>query len=151
VRLMRQPTGAAQLIFARACAEAAQISFALDVEHIVLAVAALGSVLDDYLTADDVRDLIEARERDALAHLGISLDSVREELEGVLAEGALAEPCELPVTPEAKRMFELAARRRSVVTPDQMLATLIQHSERARRLLIELDVPVGTLQDRLRR
>jgi len=148
---MRQPTGAAQLIFARASAEAAQISFALDVEHIVLAVAALGSVLDDYLTADDVRDLIEARERDALAHLGISLDSVREELDGVLAEGAFTEPCELPITPEAKRMFELAARRRSVVTTDQMLATLIQHSERARRLLFELDVPVGTLQDRLRR
>jgi hypothetical protein len=148
---MRQPTGAAQLIFARACAEAAQISFALDVEHIVLAVAALGSVLDDYLTADDVRDLIEARERDALAHLGISLDSVRAELDGVLPEGALAEPCELPVTPEAKRMFELAARRRSVVTSDQMLATLIQHSERARRLLFELDVPVGTLRERLRR
>jgi len=146
VRLMRRPTAAAQPIFARACSEAAQISFALDVEHIVLAVAALGSVLDDYVTAEDVRDLIELRERDALARLGISLDSVRDELDDTLAE-----PCDLPVTPEAKRMFELATRRRSVVTTDQMLATLIHHSERTRRFLLELDVPVGTLQDRLRR
>jgi hypothetical protein len=143
---MRRPTAAAQLIFARACDEAAQISFALDVEHIVLAVATMGSALDEYVTPDDVRELIELRERDALAHLGISLDSVRDEL-----DEALAEPCDLPVTPEAKRMFELAARRRSFVTPDQMLATLVNESERARRFLFELGVPVGTLQDRLRR
>jgi hypothetical protein len=145
VRLQRRPAGAAQLIFARAYDEAARISFALDVEHIVLAVAALGSMLDEYLTPEDVRELIELRERDALARLGISLDSVREEL-----DDALAEPCDLPVTPEAKRIFELAAKRRSFVTPDQMLATLIHSSERARRFLFELGVPVGTLQDRLR-
>jgi len=48
-------------------------------------------------------------------------------------------------------VYLFAARTGSVVTPDQMLATLIQHSERARRLLFELDVPVGTLQERLRR
>jgi Clp amino terminal domain, pathogenicity island component len=143
---MRRPTAPAQLIFARACDEAAQISFALDVEHIVLAVTAMGSALDEYVTPEDVRDLIELRERDALAHLGISLDSVRDEL-----DEALTEPCDLPITPEAKRMFELAARRRSFVTPDQMLATLVHHSERARRFLFELGVPVGTLQERLRR
>jgi hypothetical protein len=74
---MRRPTNAAQAIFTRACDEAASISFALDVEHIVLAVASLGSALDDYVTPDDIRDLIELRERDALAQLGISLDSVR--------------------------------------------------------------------------
>ena len=146
MRLMRRPTAAAQLIFARACEEATQISFALDVEHIVLAVAAMGSALDEYVTPEDIRDLIELRDRDALAHLGISLDSVRDEL-----DDALAEPCDLPVTPEAKRMFELAARRRSFVTPDQMLATLVHHSERVRRFLFELGVPVGTLQERLRR
>jgi hypothetical protein len=147
---MRKPSGAAQLIYARACSEAAQVSFALDVEHIVLAVAALGSALDDYVTADDVRDLIELREHDALAHLGISLDSVRDELDDVFGS-AVSEPCDLPVTPEAKRIFELAARRRSIATTDQMLATLIEHSDRARRFLVELGVPVGTLQDRLRR
>jgi hypothetical protein len=146
VRLMRRPAAPAQLIFARACDEAAQISFALDVEHIVLAVATMGSALDEYVTPDDVRDHIELRERDALAHLGISLDSVRDEL-----DDALAEPCDLPITPEAKRMFALAAKRRGAVTPDQMLATLIHHSERTRRFLFELGVPVGTLQDRLRR
>jgi hypothetical protein len=147
---MRRPAhrtiGAAQLLFARACEEAARISFALDVEHIVLAVAALGSMLDEYVTPDDIRDHIELRERDALAHLGISLDSVRDEL-----EEALAESCDLPVTPEAKRMFDLASRRRSFVTPDQMLATLLESSERARRFLVELDVPVATLRERLRR
>jgi hypothetical protein len=143
---MRRPSAPAQLMVARACDEAAQISFALDVEHIVLAVAAMGSSLDGYVTPEDVRDLIELRERDALAHLGISLDSVREELDETLAQ-----PCDLPITPEAKRMFELAARRRSFVTPDQMLATLVESSERARRFLSELGVPVGTLQERLRR
>ena len=114
--------------------------------NIVLAVAALGSVLDEYVAPDDVRDHIELCERDALVHLGIALDSVRDEL-----DDALAEPCDLPITPEAKRMFELAARRRRYVTPDQMLATLVRHSARARRFLIELDVPVGTLQARLTR
>jgi hypothetical protein len=37
------------------------------------------------------------------------------------------------------------------VTPDQMLGTLVHDSLTVRRLLLELDVPVGTLQDRLRR
>jgi len=146
VSLIRRQPGSAQPILRRASDEAGAISFALDVEHIVLAVAAMGSALDEYVTPDDVRDHIELRERDALAHLGISLDSVRDEL-----DDALAAPCDLPVTPEAKRMFALAARRRGVVTPDQMLATLVHHSERTRRFLFELGVPVGTLQDRLRR
>jgi hypothetical protein len=146
VRLMRRPTGAAQLIFARACEEAARVSFALDVEHLVLAVATLGSTLDDYVEAEEVRELIELRERDALARIGISLESVRDEL-----EDALAAPYDLPISPEAKRVLELATRRRRFVTPDQMLATLVHESARARRFLFELGVPVGTLQERLRR
>jgi hypothetical protein len=48
-------------------------------------------------------------------------------------------------------MLELAARRRRTVTPEQMLTVLIRHSATARRLLFELDVPVGTLLDRLTR
>jgi hypothetical protein len=55
------------------------------------------------------------------------------------------------VAPEAKRLLAQAARRRRHVTADDMLAVLVHESNTARRFLFELDVPVGTLQSRLRR
>jgi len=59
---------------------------------------------------------------------------------GELEERAAALPagCGLPVSPEAKRMLELAARRRRHVSADQLLGTLRLHSATARRLLREL-------------
>jgi hypothetical protein len=147
-----RPTDSAWEIFTCACNEAAELSFAVGVEHLLLAVAVLGDTLDDFgADAETIRDLIRARERDALAMLGISIDSVREELDETIGRHVLSEPCGLPVAPEAKRLLELAARRRSRVTPDQMLATLVTSSHTARRLLVELDVPVATLRDRLTR
>jgi hypothetical protein len=119
---------ATQVLFARACSEAEQISFAVGVEHLVLACAIEGA-LD--LDPDEIRDRIVADERDALASLGISLDSVRGELEERLA----AAPACMPVSPEAKRMLELAGRRRRHVTAAQLLGTLIENSATARRLL----------------
>jgi hypothetical protein len=151
VRLLSRPAHAAQEIYARACLEGAELSFAVGVEHLVLACAVLSPVLEEYgVTPDDIRERIRADERDALASLGISLESVRGELEERFGD-VWSQPCGLGVSPEAKRMLELATRRRRKVTPEQMLAALIQHSSTARRLLFDLDVPVGTLADRLRR
>jgi len=131
VRLLApKPTAAASALFARACTEAAQLSFAVGVEHLVLACAIYGALDVD---PDDIRECIVADERDALASIGISRDSVREELEDRLRGDAC-----LSVSPEAKRMLELAARRRRHVSAEQLLATLREHSLTARRLLREL-------------
>jgi hypothetical protein len=133
VRLLSpRPTQAAQLLFECACVEAAQLSFAVGAEHLLLA-CTIGGALD--VPPDDVRDAIVADERAALASLGISLDSVRGELEERYGDRVLSGGCGLPVTPEAKRMLELASRRRRIVTAEQLLATLRDHSPTAQRLL----------------
>jgi len=147
----KAPARPAAAVLACACREAEQLSLAVDVEHLVLAAAVLGETLPAHgADAETIRGLIRARERDALASLGISLDSVRGELEERFGEGAWSEPCGLPVSPEAKRILHEAAHRRRTVTPDQLLLALVEHSARARRLLFELGVPVGTLRDELR-
>jgi hypothetical protein len=111
----------------------------------------LGDTLSSHgADADAVRARIRTRDHDALASLGISLDSVRSALEERHGEGAWSEPCGLPVSPEAKRVLHEAAHRRTTVTPDRLLLALVEHSARARRLLFELGVPVGTLRDELR-
>jgi hypothetical protein len=135
VRLLApRPRAAAQPLFALACDEAARISFAVGVEHLVLACAAYGALDGFDVRLEDVRERIVAEERDALASLGISLDSVRGELEDTLDDACL------PVSPAAKRMLALASRRRRSVSAEQLLATLAEHSIPARRLLRELGV-----------
>lgn len=116
-------------MFADACAEAAGLSFAVGVEHLVLALAKAGSLAG--VEADTVRERILDTQRAAFATFGISFDEVHERV------GRDA-GC-LPVTPETKRMLELATRRRRELTPELLLATLRQHSPSARRLLTELD------------
>jgi hypothetical protein len=117
----------------------------------VLAAAVLGDTLPTHgAAAEAIRGLILARRREALESVGISLDSVRRELEERSGDGARPEPCGLPVSPEVKRILDEATRRRNTLTPDQLLLALVEHSARARRLLSELDVPVGTLRDELR-
>jgi hypothetical protein len=151
VRLLTRPEHAAAKIFARACYEGTELSLAIGVEHLVLACAILSPALEEYdVTPEDIRERIRADERDALASLGISLESVRGELEERFGDEVWSHaPC-VGVSSEAKRMLD-ATRRRRKVRPEQMLATLVRHSANARRLLFELDVPVGTLADRLRR
>jgi hypothetical protein len=142
VKLRARPAAA---LVECASREAATLSFEVGVEQLVLATAVLGDTLANYgADAETIRERIHERERDALASLGISLDAVRERLDD---DG----PCEVPLSPEAKRILDLAAHRQSQVTPDRLLATLIRESPRARRLLFEVGVPVGTLQDSLRR
>ena len=131
--LSPRPTGAAQALFRTACDEAARLSFAVGVEHLVLACAIHGALAVD---PDEVRDRIVADERTALASLGISFDIVRAELGSALDRN----DC-LPVSPEVKRLLEIASRRRRHVTAEQLLATLRTHSISARRLLTELDEP----------
>jgi hypothetical protein len=144
VRLLARPTNAAQAIFALACHDAAELSFAVGAEHLLLAAVELDeALLEPFgVTPDDIRERIVADERDALASLGISLDSVLGELE----ERFGTRPDCLPITPEAKRTLELAARRRRLVTPAQMAVALVDHSPTARRLLAELGVPCQTLK-----
>jgi len=152
VRLLTRPAHAAAEIFARACYEGTELSLAIGVEHLVLACAILSPALEEYgVTPEDIRERIRADERDALASLGISLESVRGELEERFGGEVWSHAHCVGVSPEAKRMLELATRRRRKMTPVQMLATLIRHSASARRLLFELDVPVGTLAERLTR
>ena len=129
--LSPRPTNAAQALFARACHEAALISFSVGVEHLVLACAVDGALDVD---PEDIRERILGDERAKLASLGISLDVVRAEL-----GPELDRPDCLPVSPEAKRMLELAARRRRHVSAEQLLETLRAHSTTAQRLLRELD------------
>jgi hypothetical protein len=137
VRLLTpKPTNAAQILFACACLEAEALSFAVGVEHLVLACAIHGALEVD---PDELRERIVADERAALASLGISLESVRGELEERLGASGLPTGCGLPVSPEAKRMLDLATRRRRHVTPEQLLATLRLHSTTARRLLREFE------------
>lgn len=127
--LAPKPSRAASALFARACSEAADLSFAVGVEHLVLACAIDGALDVD---PEEIRDRIVADERDALASIGISLDIVRSELEDRLRTSRL------PISPEAKRMLEIAARRRRHVTAEQLLQTLEEHSASARRLLGDL-------------
>lgn len=131
--LSPRPTDAAQALFRTACEEAAQLSFAVGVEHLVLACAVHGALAVD---PAEIRHRIVADERDALASLGISLDVVRAELGDALDRA----DC-LPIAPEVKRLLELASRRRRHVGAEHLLATLRANSASARRLLTELDEP----------
>jgi hypothetical protein len=114
-------------LFADACAEAAELSFAVGVEHLVLAIAKAGAL--PLIDAEEIRERIVADQRAALATFGISFDAVRDAIDDPA-------PC-LPVTPETKRMLELATKRRHELTPERLLATLREHSATARRLLDE--------------
>ena len=145
--LNRRPTHAAQELFAVACREADRLSFGVGVEHLLLACAVLSPTLDRFgADADEIRDRIRARERDALASLGISLDSVLDELGPGMRDGVC-----LPVSPAAKRVLEIATRRRRYVSPDQLLDVLLRESATSRTILSELGVPVDTLERQLRR
>lgn len=117
----------ASLLFAEACTEAAELSFAVGVEHLVLACARAGALDVD---PDDVRERILEDQRAAFATFGISFDSVRERIPN--------DSC-MPITPETKRMLELATKRRRELTAEHLLATLREHSATAQRLLRDLD------------
>jgi len=147
--LGRRPTDAAQELFAVACREAERLSFGVGVEHLLLACAVLSPTLELFdADAEEIRDRIRARERDALASLGISLDSVLGELEERLGPESRDGSC-LPVSPAAKRILELATRRRRHVSPDDLLRVLVRESPAARALLRELDVPLDELERHL--
>jgi hypothetical protein len=149
VRLLARP---AQAILARATFEAAELSLAVGPEHLLLATIELGAnAVEDFdVTADDIRERILADERDALASLGISLDSVRGELEERFGDHVWTRSC-IGITPEAKRVLEVATRRRRSITPQQVQLALVQHSPTAQRLLVDLGVPLSALESRLRR
>lgn len=144
--LARRPTNAAQELFVVACREADRLSFGVGVEHLLLACAVLSPTLESFgADAEEIRDRIRARERDALASLGISLESVLGELERQL-DGSC-----VPVSPAAKRILELATRRRRHVTPDELLAVLLRESATSRAILGELGIELDELEHYVRR
>jgi hypothetical protein len=148
--LGRRPTDAAQELFAVACREADQLSFGVGVEHLLLACAVLSPTLESFgADAEEIRDRIRAREHDAFASLGISIESVLGELEDRLGPELRDGSC-LPVSPAAKRILELATRRRRHVTPDELLGVLLRESGPSRAILQELDVPLADLEHHLR-
>jgi Clp amino terminal domain, pathogenicity island component len=148
--LGRRPTEAAQELFAVACREADRLSFGVGVEHLLLACAVLSPTLETFgADAEEIRDRIRARERDALASLGISLDSVLGELEERLGPELRDGSC-LPVSPATKRILELATRRRRHITADELLGVLIRESATSRAILRELEVPLDQLERHLR-
>ena len=109
-------------VFETACAEATQLSFAVGVEHLVLACAVHGALDVD---PEALRERIVDEERSALATFGISFDDVH---------AAIGNAGCFPVEPDVKQVLERAGRN---ATPTQVLATLREHSARARRLLDE--------------
>jgi hypothetical protein len=147
VRLLaRRPTDAAQELFAVACREADRLSFGVGVEHLLLACAVLSPTLESFgADAEEIRDRIRARERDALASLGISLDSVLGELEERLGPELRDGSC-LPVSPATKRILEVATRRRRYLSADELLGVLLRESATARAILRELDVQLDDLE-----
>lgn len=143
--LARRPTDAAQELFAVACREADRLSFGVGVEHLLLACAVLSPTLESFgADAEEIRDRIRARERDALASLGISLDSVLGELEERLGPELRDGSC-LPVSPATKRILEVATRRRRYLSADELLGVLLRESATARAILRELDVQLDDL------
>jgi Clp amino terminal domain, pathogenicity island component len=148
--LGRRPTEAAQELFAVACRAADRLSFGVGVEHLLLACAVLSPTLETFgADAEEIRDRIRARERDALASLGISLDSVLGELEERLGPELRDGSC-IPVSPATKRILELATRRRRHITADELLGVLIRESATSRAILRELEVPLDQLERHLR-
>ena len=109
-------------LFETACAEASQLSFAVGVEHLVLACAVHGALAVD---PDTIRGRIADDERRALATFGISADAVH----AAIRDGGC-----LPIDPQVKRLLERAGRD---ATPQHVLATLREHSPAARRFLDE--------------
>jgi hypothetical protein len=158
--LTPKPWNAAQDVYAGAFWEAATQTGSVGPEHYLLAAVANGRLgtrlLEDYgVTTADIRERIEARAQEALAALGISLDSVRGEVIERFGRDAWERPGTLPVLPEAQRALELTVRdaaglTRRRITADDVLLGLLRHSPTARRVLDELDVPVAELQERLR-
>jgi hypothetical protein len=149
--LNRRPTEAAQELFAVASREADRLSFGVGVEHLLLACAVLSPTLKSFgADAEEIRDRIRARERDALASLGISLESVLGELGERLGPEPRDGAC-LPVSPATKRILELATRRRRHVRPDELLDVLLRESTSARAILKELDVQLDELERYVRR
>jgi hypothetical protein len=148
--LSRRQTGAAQELFMVACHEADSLSFGVGVEHLLLACAVLSPTLKRFgADAEEIRDCIRARERDALASLGISIDSVVGELEERLGPELRDGSC-LPISPATKRILELATRRRRHVTPDELLRVLVRESATSRAILRKLEVPLDKLERHLR-
>lgn len=146
----RKPTDAAQDVFACACRQAAKHSLAVGPEHLLVAALERGEVgpklLESYgVGAEDVLDHIAARDQEALASLGISLDSVRGEIVERFGRAAWEQPYCLPIEAETKRVLERAVRRcagprRRRISGDEVLQVLVDDCTPVRRLLLDLDV-----------
>jgi len=132
------------------------LSGAVQPEHLLVAAMLcspdLEALLDEYgVDIDDVRDRIALREHDALASLGISLESIEREVEDTFGPLAWRRVDCVEIAPEVKRALAEAAKRRTPLDGPRTVAALLSPGSRLWMFLVELDIPPDEVAARLRR
>jgi hypothetical protein len=132
------------------------LSGAVQPEHVLVAAMLcnpdLEALLGEYgVDVDDVRDRIALHEHDALASLGISLESIEREVEDTFGPLAWRRVDCVEISPEVKRALAEAAKASAPVHAHRALAALLAPGSRLWRFLVELDVPPDEIAARLRR
>ena len=157
-------TRTARELVSAACDEALWVgSPTVGAEHLLLAIAggeglAASLLAEEGADGEALRETLEEEEADALAALGISLESVRREVEerfGPAAwEGDTGRGGRPSFTGEAKVVLELSLRvaletptRR--IDPEHVLLALLRQRGRACALLRRLGVGVDALEEGL--
>ena len=136
--------------------EATALSSAVQPEHLLVAAVVsspgIEALLGEYgVEVDDLRDRIALRENDALASLGISLESVEREVEDAFGPLAWRRVNCVEIAPEVKRALARAAGSSGPLHTERVVAALLSPGSRAWTLLAELDVPPDEVASRLRR
>jgi ATP-dependent Clp protease ATP-binding subunit ClpA len=140
-------------------------------EHLLLGLLtmgggpAAGALAEAGVTAEGVRELLEQRSRrfglgpgevEALASIGIDLDSVAQSIDATQGDFLGRRPKHIPFTVRAKRSLELALREalslahNYIGTEHILLGMLRLQSSGARDLLVALDADPETLRRSLR-
>ena len=153
---------AAKKVVPLACREAA--SRGTDVvapEHLLLALTALdesAQVLEDVgLGAFELRDALDAQDAEDLAHIGISLDNIREQVEASFGADVWARSApparKMRFSGATKQVLELTAREASALGHKRIRAAhvvlaLTCANGPTRSLLVELGVSPSELRQR---
>jgi hypothetical protein len=131
------------------------LSGAVQPEHLLVAAMLcspdLEALLGEYgVDVDDVRDRIALREQDALASLGISLESIEREVEDAFGPLAWRRVNCVEVSPEVKRALA-TAKGTGPLAAHRVVLALLAPGSRLWTFLVELDVPPDELAGRLTR
>src|SRR5271157_4928857 len=88
----------------------------------------------------------------ALESLGISLEAVRQQVEGIICQGQQAPSGHIPFTPRAKKALELSLREalqlgHSYIGPEHMLLGLVREGDGvAAQVLVSLGADLGQVR-----